>query len=266
MTKTVRGRCAFARLGTAGILTGLLGWLLLAASPAPAGEVTLLAGAGLRQATDVLTARFEALTGHRVLTSYDGSGRLLARVRASGEGDLFMPGALFYIEHLRKEGRVRAVRPVAAHTPVVGVSRDRDSAEAVQVFEDLTRPGVRIALGDPDAMAFGRTAREILRRAGLEERVLKNVTVYGGTVKQLALYVARGDVDAAVIGRADAFQFRERIRIVPIPPAWFQSEIIAVAVLDSARRPDVAEQLSAYLASDEALEVFREFGFLPLEE
>jgi len=253
-------------IGPAALLTGLLAGLLLSAPSVRAGEVTLLAGAGLRQPTDVLVSRFEDRTGHQVRVSYDGSGRLLARIRASGQGDLFMPGAFFYIEHLRKEGRVRSVRPVVAHTPVAGVSRERDSAEAIQNFEDLARSGIRIALGDPEAMAFGRTAREIVRRAGLEEEVLKNVVVYGGTVKQLALYVARGDVDASIIGRADAFQFRDRIRIVPIPPAWFQSETIAVAVLDSAREPEAAEQLSAFLASNEALAVFREFGFLPLEK
>jgi molybdate transport system substrate-binding protein len=252
-------------IGPAALLAALLAGLLLSAPTVRAGEVTLLAGAGLRQSTDVLIARFQERTGHRVRTSYDGSGRLLARIRASGEGDLFMPGAFFYIEHLQSDGRVRSVRPVAAHTPVVGVSRERDEAEDIQTFEDLARPGVRIALGDPEAMAFGRTAREILRRAGLEEEVLKNVAVHGGTVKQLALYVARGDVDASIIGRADAFQFRDRIRIVPIPPAWFQSETIAVAVLDSTRQPDVAKRLSAFLASNEALAVFRAFGFLPLE-
>jgi molybdate transport system substrate-binding protein len=253
-------------IGPAALLSFLFVGELLLTPAAWAAEVTLLAGAGLRQPTDVLAARFQARTGHRVLTSYDGSGRLLARIRASGEGDLFMPGAYFYIEHLQREGLVRSVRPVAAHTPVVGVSRARDRAGEVQTFQDLARPGFRIALGDPEAMAFGRTAREILRRAGLEEEILRNVAVYGGTVKQLALYVARGEVDAAVIGRADAVQFRDRIRIVSIPPAWFQSETIAVAVLSTARRPEVAEQLGAFLASEEALAVFREFGFLPLEE
>lgn len=252
--------------GPAVVLLGVLAAVLLQSPVVRAGEITLLAGAGLRQPTDVLVSRFEDRTGHQVRASYDGSGRLLARIRASGQGDLFMPGAFFYIEHLRKEGRIRSVRPVAAHTPVVGVARDQESAERIQAFEDLGRPGVRLALGDPEAMAFGRTARTIIKRAGMESEILKNVVVYGGTVKQLALYVARGDVDASIIGRADAFQFQDRIRTIPIPPAWFHPETIAVAVLASTRHPDVSEQLSAFLASGEALAVFREFGFLPLEE
>jgi len=88
--------------------------------------------------------------------------------------------------------------------------------------------------------------------------------VYGVTVKQLALYVARGDVDASIIGRADAFQFKKDILIVPIPNSFFQAETIAIAVLkNSAQRPE-ALRFQSYMSSPEAVEVFKGFGFLPL--
>ncbi len=237
---------------------------LFPATNAAAEELILLAGAGLRQPTDVLVDRFQQETGHRILTAYDGGGRLIARIRASGQGDLFMPGALFHIDALEQKGLIRSVRPLVAHTAVVGVSAA--AADRIRSFEDLARPGVRLALGDPQAMALGRTARTILERAGLEQEILRNTVVYGATVKQLALYVARGDVDASIIGRADAVQFRDRMTILPIPPAWFQPETVAVAVLRSSRHPDTAEAFCAFMGSEESLAVFGEFGFLPLEK
>lgn len=257
------GRRSLPWIGMVVIAAGLLAVLPLHTS-AGAEELTLLAGAGLRQPVDVLTARFEQETGHRILTSYDGSGRLLARIEASGRGDLYMPGALFFLDRLERAGRIRSVRPLVAHTAVVGVALH--AADRIRAFEDLAKPGLRLALGDPKAMAFGRTARTMMRRAGLEAEILENVAVYGGTVKQLALYVARGDVDASIIGRADAFQFRDRIRMVPIPEAYFEPETIAVAVLNTTRHPETAERFCAFLASDEARAVFRRFGFLPPEE
>ncbi len=45
--------------------------------------------------------------------------------------------------------------------------------------------------------------------------------------KHPALYVSQGSVDAAIIGRADAFQNQDRIRMVPIPKAYFHAEVIA---------------------------------------
>lgn len=227
-----------------------------------AGDLLLLAGAGLRRPTDQLIQCFEERTGHRVFVDYGGSGNLMARVLVSGQGDLFLPGAFFYIEKLGKEGLIHSHRLVVAHTPVVGVHRD--TTQDIRSFEDLARPEIRVALGDPKAMAFGRTAMDILGRSGLKDAILKNVVVYGATVKQLAFYVAQGDVDASIIGRADAIQFQDSIRVVPIPTAYFQSETIAVAVLKNAAHRPEAKLLQDFLSSHEAVRIFERFGFLPL--
>ena len=229
-----------------------------------AGELHVFAGAGLRQPIDHLVKDFEDQTGHKVFIDYAGSGQLLARIEASGKGDLYIPGAFFYIEKLEKAGKIRSYRRIAQHTPVVGVNIEQ--AERIKTFEDLAKPGVKLAMGDPKAMALGRTAMTICERSGLKEAILKNVAVYGATVKQLALYVSQGNVDAAIIGRADAFQNRDRIAIVPISADYFQAEIIAAAVLQSASDPEPAERLCEYLSSGKAVAVFQEYGFLPLEK
>ena len=232
--------------------------------PATAVELHVFAGAGLRQPLDQLVKDFEDQTGHRVFIDYAGSGQLLARIRATGKGDLFIPGALFYIEKLEKAGEIRSCRPIVQHTPVIGVNIAQ--ADRIKRFDDLAKPGVRLAMGDPKAMAFGRTAVTICEKSGQKDAILKNVAVYGATVKQLALYVRQGSVDAAIIGRADAFQNRDKIAIVPIPPEYFQAEIIAAAVLNSTSNPEPADQLRDFLSSQRAVVVFRHFGFLPLKK
>ncbi len=227
-----------------------------------AGQLHIFVGAGLRQPVDQLVKAFEDQTGHQVFIDYGGSGQLLTRIEASGKGDIFIPGSLFYIEKLEKSGKVRSCRPIVQHTPVVGVSIAQ--AGQVNTFNDLAKPGVRLSMGDPKAMAFGRTAMTICERSGRKEAILKNVTVYGATIKQLALYVSQGAVDAAIMGRSDAFQNREKITIVSIPAEYFQAEIIAAAVLQSALKPELAGQLCDYLSSSNAVDVFQQHGFLTL--
>ena len=230
---------------------------------ANAKELHIFVGAGLRQPVDKLVQEFQEQTGHSVFADYGGSGQLLTKIEAASKGDLFIPGSLFYIEKLEKAGRIQSSHSVVQHTPVIGVNAKQ--ADRVTVFEDLARPGTRLAMGDPQAMAFGRTALSILEKSGMKEAILKNATVYGATVNQLALYVSQGAVDAAIIGRSNAFQDREKIVIVPIPQAYFQSEIIAVAILKSATNTDLARILADYLSSDHAVKVFQQYGFLPLE-
>ncbi len=227
-------------------------------------DLLLFAGAGLRQPTDQLIDAFQNETGHAVRVTYAGSGQLMSSILASGQGDLYMPGALFYIEKLQKMGRIDEYKEIVAHTAVVGVNIHK--TDRIRSFDDLARPGVRLALGDPNAMALGRTALAILSHTPLKDAILSNVVVYGATVKQLALYVSQGDVDASIIGRADAFQFKDRINIVPIPPDYFQPETIAIAALKSSNHPEAAVQFCYFMTSDQSISVFESFAFLPLPE
>jgi len=244
------------------VSTTLLALTIGGPGEALSADLLLFAGAGLRQPTDQLIEAFEKQAGHVVRVTYGGSGQLMSSILASGQGDLFMPGALFYIEKLETMGRIHSFQKVAAHTAVVGVNKSK--ADLIRSFDDLARSGVRLALGDPKAMALGRTAQTILSRSSLREQILKNVVVYGATVKQLALYVAQGDADAAIIGRADAFQFKDRIRMIPIPEKYFQPETIAVAVLTDSKNRAEASRFCDFMASPESIAVFEHFGFLAL--
>ncbi len=231
---------------------------------ATAETLTIFVGAGLRQPMDRLVQTFEDRTGHRVFIEYGGSGQLLARIQATGKGDLYIPGALFYIERLEKAGKIRSFRPMVQHTPVIGVNANQ--AGRITAFADLAKPGIRLAMGDPKAMAFGRTALAICEKSGRKESIDKNVVVYGATVKQLAMYVTQGVVDAAIIGRSDAFQNREKIVMVDIPKAYFRTEIIAAAVLRSTTDPHLAQGLCDFLITPDAVAVFQGHGFLPISE
>lgn len=235
---------------------------LAIAQQATAETLNIFVGAGLRQPMDQLARRFEDQSGHRVFIDYGGSGQLLTRIEASGRGDLFIPGSRFYIDKLEKLGKIASMHTIVQHTPVIGVNVKQ--AERITTFADLSKPGIRLAMGDPKAMAFGRTALAICERSGHKDAIYKNVSVFGATVKQLAMYVSQGSVDAAIIGRADAFQDRGNIVIVDIPKAYFQAEIIAAAVLQSAAHPAVAEKLGDFLASPAAVAVFQNYGFLPM--
>jgi molybdate transport system substrate-binding protein len=231
---------------------------------AGAEDLDLLAGAGLRQPTDKLISLFRERTGNNVFVDYAGSGHLLARILASGHGDLFMPGAFYYIQKLEQDKMVHSYQEIVFHTAVIGVNRDR--GDAILSFDDLARTGTRLAIGDPKAMAFGRISMEILEKSELKDAILKNVVVYGATVKQLALYVAQGDADAAIIGRADAIQYKREIRTVPIPSEYYNPEIVAIALLKKAADRPCAIQFRDFMCGPEAVEIFKEFGFLPLTE
>lgn len=233
-------------------------------SNAKADELFLYAGAGLRKPMDRIITEFEKGTGDRVIVNYDGAGRLAARYLATMQGDLFMPGAYFYIENLRKKGWVVSDERVVYHIPVVAVNRR--GRHRIETFDDLKKPGLRLALGDPKAMAFGRTAMGILERSGMKDEVLRNVVVYGATVNQLTLYVVKRTVDASIIGRSNAFLHRDDLRMIEIPADYFEPEIIAISVLKTSQKRELADRFQQFVAGPKGIEYFKESGFVPVEQ
>ena len=227
------------------------------------GDLLLLCGAGLRQPVDEMIGVFEKETGIHVQVEYGGSGQLLTRYKATGQGDVFLPGSHFYVEQLKKEGEVVSSSPVALHTPVVAVNKA--SADKVKTFADLGAAGIRVGLGDPKAMALGRTADDILDHSGLKEQILKNVVVRAATVKQLTLYVVKGEVDAGIVGRADVVQNQDKLVMIDIDRSWYSPEIITVAVLKGSTQPEAASKLSQYLSSAQSIATFGRYGFLPVD-
>ena len=92
-------RLSFIRkmvLVSSALFTMVFGWFAVGFS----ADLLLFAGAGLRQPTDQLIQTFQKESGHTVRVTYAGSGQLMSSILASGQGDLFMPGAFFYIKKL----------------------------------------------------------------------------------------------------------------------------------------------------------------------
>lgn len=242
-------------------LTLAVGLLVLHTAAASAQELYAYVGAGLRPPVDVLIDAFRKETGIVVRTEYGGSGQLLARYAETRKGDLFIPGTTFYTDKLREQDAVAELTVLVVHGPVLAVAPAK--ADTIRSIPDLAKPGVRLGLGDPQAMALGRTAEEILDRSGQGEAIRKNVTVRAATVKQLALYVLDGNVDAAIIGAADVAQTPGKLAVLAIPPSWYRAEYAPVAVLKTSAAPDAARRFAAFLASDAGLAVFQSFGFPP---
>ncbi len=244
--------------------TTVLCLIALVSYNANAGELFLYAGAGLRKPTDKIVEQFQKVTGHKVTVSYGGAGSQMTRYLATKHGDLFMPGSYFYIKKLSDKGLIRSDRNVVYHTPVIAVNKR--GKHKIESLLDMASPGIKLALGDPKAMAFGRTSLKIIEKAGLKKEILANVVVYGATVNQLTLYVVKRTVDASIIGRSNAVANQDTLRMIDIPADYFTPEIVAIAILKTSIEVELAEQFQRFVSSSTGIDYFVKFGFLPLEK
>ncbi|MBK1634389.1 molybdate ABC transporter substrate-binding protein [Rhodovulum adriaticum] len=221
-------------------------------------------GAGLRPAVQPLAERFEAATGHEVVLEYGGTGQILARFQTTGRGDVFLAGTRFFSDKLEAAHQIEGVTALGAHGAAIGVSRAQ--VGTIRGVGDLARPGLRLALGDPQAMALGRTADEIMQTCGDPQAIRANTLVRATTLQQLALYVAEGNVDAAILSVSAALPHSGKIEIVAIPADCYAAEQITGGVLSTARHPGIAADFVAFLASEEGRAAFAAVGFGPAGE
>ena len=241
----------------------LFGLLLGCSSLAQATSLHLYAGAGLRMPVDEIVARFEKETGHQVTVEYGGSGQILTRFELTGQGDLFLPGSADYVQKIAAKGKVSADFPLVHHTPVMAVRKDK--AAGISSFADLAKSSLKLGMGDPQAIALGKSGETLLTLSGYGEPLREKVVVKTATIKQLVMYLLNGDVDAAVIGRTDAVKNKEALVILPTPKGT-PDEIATLAVLTTSQHPDEARQLAAYFTSAQGIKVFTGMGYLPIEK
>jgi len=238
--------------------------LLLGTSFASSESLYIYAGAGLRPALDILATEFEKREGVSVRIDYGGSGQILSRFQVSHRGDLFIPGSKVHFAALSASDELLSVHDIVMHTPVVAIFPEKK--DLIQDFSDLSQQGIKVGVGDPKSMALGRTAEHILKNSQLETAIRNNIVVQAATVKQLALYVLKGDIDAAIIGRSDVIQNKGKLTMLAIPSGWYEPEIIAVGVLSTTTKPDLSHRFASLLGSQEGIDTFIKLGFLPYQK
>jgi molybdate transport system substrate-binding protein len=126
------------------------------------------------------------------------------------------------------------------------------------------KPGIRLGLGDPQAVAIGRAARECLVKAGLWTRVEKNLVMSAQNVTELSNAVKLKQLDAAIVWDATAAMYGPReIVTMAIPAKHAVCSPVPAAALKFTKNPSESQAYLDFLASAEATRVFVKHGFGP---
>lgn len=182
-------------------------------------EVTVFAGAVNRKALQPILDRFSRREGVSINTVYNGCGILNAQMDSLGAGhdlfpDAYMPCDRYYLGEVQP--LFEAGRDVSS-TPIVIVVAP-GNPKNIASLADLGRPGVRVAIGQPEQCTIGVLSRKLLEDAGLYDRLLKeNVVTQTTSSSLLVPAVATGAADAALAYATDTRSEAGKVDAVPIP-------------------------------------------------
>ncbi len=225
-------------------------------------ELVLYCGAGIRAGASAVIDAFTARSNVRIIPTYEGSGKSLGKIAAGAGGDLFMPGAEFYVEKAIEKGLIEreTVRTVAYFIPVLFVQKG--NPKSILTLADLKKSGIRVGIGDERSAAVGQVTLNILKKNGIAfEDVARNVVYKSGSVDELGVAIQMKTVDVVVLWDVNARYFKQHGEIIQIPPEQNVPALIPVAILKSARYPQEAKEFIEFVISPDAKQILVDHGF-----
>ena len=185
-------------------------------------EINFFCGAVNRSVIEPILEKFQEREGVVVNTVYDGCGILTGRMKtiqnqdqSLGFPDLYMACDRFYLDNVKQWFQEDVDISDIEIVMVVPKGSVLISSPA-----DLLKPGIRVAIGQPDQCTIGALTRRLLERDGIYESLMKKQLDRGETVVEksssalLVPDVLTGHVDAAIAYLSDVMPNREKVDIV----------------------------------------------------
>jgi molybdate transport system substrate-binding protein len=237
-----------------------------AAGKRSAEPITVFAAASLTDVMQDIGAAYAEGGSSVPRFSFAASSVLARQIEAGARADVFFSADQEWMDYLAARGLIRnetrrdvvgnrlvLIAP-AASTVELRIARGFPLAEALG--------SGRLATGDPDFVPVGRYARGALMTLGVWSEVADRM-VRAENVRIALAYVARGEAPLGIVYATDA-KAEARVRVVDVFPADSHLPVTyPLAVTTGARAEAVA--LLQFIAGDEASEIFRRAGFLPLD-
>jgi len=243
----------------------LLGsWLLLAgcgSSTEAKGELTILCGSSFVKPTEELIARFQEAHDVEVQTSVAGSEDFLplGHVGDTGTGDVLVTHDPF-LDLVDEAGRLAEHALVGHLAPVLAVRPG--NPQEITSIDDLTRPGLAVALTDPKYSTCGEMVYALLEKKGIKDEVLRNVdTRLTKGHSTLGTWLELEQVDAVVMWNGVANSFSEHLTVVKTPYEYDSQIRVHFIGLNYAVDPDLVRQFVEF-ATEHGPAIFAEHGYV----
>jgi molybdate transport system substrate-binding protein len=239
----------------------LVSVLVLVAAGLPAGGSAQQGSSGRLTvfAASSLTDVFPKLDA-RPRYGFAGSDVLALQIQQGAPADVFAAASPKYPELLYKQGLVQKPIQFATNTLVLVVPKSNPAQ--IHTVDDLTKPGVKIVIGDP-SVPVGSYTRTVLTNLGISGAVLKNVVSQETDVRSVLGKVALGEADAGFVYITDARTVQGKVKVIAIRESAQPHVVYEVAVVKSSPHLQAAYRYVTRLIRPAAQRQLEQYGFGP---
>ncbi|MBQ9159864.1 MAG: molybdate ABC transporter substrate-binding protein [Methanobrevibacter sp.] len=226
-------------------------------------EVNLAAAASLKNVYDekLIPMFEEKYPGATVTPTYASSGDLQTQIENGLETDVFMSAANKQMDTLADEGLIDNDTNLQFLENKVVLIVPADSDANISSFDDLKDIDGTIAIGDPESVPAGQYAKEVLTNLGIWDAVQSKLSL-GTDVTAVLNQVAQGSAECGIVYSTDAISTDDVKVVCEAPEDSLDTPVIyPVAMTKDAKDADAAQAFLDFLQTQEAKDVFVEYGF-----
>lgn len=232
----------------------------------PSKRLLIFAGAASKPATEEVIHSFQKEFRIPVDVVFGGSGFVLAQMKLARKGDLYFPGSSDFMEKAKAEALVlpETERVITYLIPAINVQKG--NPKGFHSLKDLTRPGIRLAIANPEQVCVGMYAVEIVEKnlSPSEKRGFReNLVNYTESCEKTANVISLKAADAVLGWRVFQYWDPERIETIYLKPAEIpRIGYIPIAISKFAHEKVLAQQFVNFLLSPQGKAIFRKHDYL----
>ncbi len=254
--------------GSVALFVGLVGAIYWTTRDANAGvsaePLIVYCAEAMRLPMDAIAKDYEKETGQKVRLHFGPSQTILANLKLSEKGDLFLPADDSFIRLAKKDKLVQDVQNLARMHAVIIVRPD--FPKTIGSWGDFIAAGNKIGLANTESTAIGKLVKQQLQSVGMWEAVHERRPTYLGNVNEVANAVQLGTIDVGIVWDVTAHP-HAKLTVVKLKELEPMQAHVKVALAKCSTQPDHARKFVRYIrAKDKGALHLRKQGYSDIDE
>ncbi len=229
------------------------------------GSLQVWSCGGLAEAFAIANKNYEKKTNVKIAYTGAFAAALGKSLLGGAVTEIFAGRVLKLAKALRSANKMIYFKPLC-FTEYVLVTPKGNPA-GIRSVEDLARPGIPVILPLGASPPGGDAVMGILKKAGIEKAVLKNMIEKGTCVVKMMPDIIKGKGKASIVEKrlTRMAGFEGKVEVIPIPEGLFPPGPLTftIGVMKDAKDRAMADDYVNYICSAEGQAIFEKQGFIP---
>lgn len=248
------------------VFLGVIFMFFVGLAFAESKSLLVFVGSASQPPTTEAARAFEKKTGVKVELIFGGSGYILSQMILSKKGDLYFPGSSDFMEIAKRKGVVIPETEKYVVYLVNAINVQKGNPKNIKTLKDLTRPGLKVAIANPENVCVGTYAVEIIEKnfnKEEKEQFRRNLINYTESCEKTATAVSLKTVDAVIGWRVFHYWDPERIDTIPLKPSQISRiGYLPIAISKYSKDQKLAQSFIDFIISNEGKAYFKKYNYL----